>query len=315
MATIVFKPSDNIKDKMVKYYEDKQTSKKPDYSLLQANEGGTVITIYESGKVMFQGLSADVDYALWRDLEMSFNKRDVDSEIALEQAKKDKKKEMDKDYRFLDKSTIGSDEVGTGDYFGPIIVTASYVSKDNIAFLHDLGVRDSKKITDEKILEIAPKVMERIPHETYIMSNIEYNNLKDHNMNRIKAVLHNKMLYSLINNNSFDYSYVVVDQFALPPVYYSYLKTIDKKVTKITFATHAEDKCLSVAASSIICRYLFLKEMDKLSKMMNMTILKGASNKVDTLGVDIVKRYGFDKLKEIAKLNFKNTDKIKEALK
>ena len=33
----------------------------------------------------------------------------------------------------------------------------------------------------------------------------------------------------------------------------------------------------------------------------------------DELGKFIVDRYGFDKLKEIAKLNFKNTEKIKES--
>ena len=61
----------------------------------------------------------------------------------------------DTTYKFV--STIGSDEVGTGDYFGPIVVTASYVDQADMSFIEDLGVRDSKKLTDEKILEIAPK--------------------------------------------------------------------------------------------------------------------------------------------------------------
>ena len=56
-------------------------------------------------------------------------------------------------------NSIGSDEVGTGDFFGPVVVTASYVSKDNIPFLEELGVRDSKKLTDQKILEIVPKII------------------------------------------------------------------------------------------------------------------------------------------------------------
>ena len=38
----------------------------------------------------------------------------------------------------------GSDEVGTGDYFGPVCVCASYVTQDNVDFLIKLGVRDSK---------------------------------------------------------------------------------------------------------------------------------------------------------------------------
>ena len=79
--------------------------------------------------------------------------------------------------------------------------------------------------------------------------------------------------------------------------------------------TKAEDKCLSVAAASIISRYIFLKEMKKLSETYNIDIPKGAGPLVDEVGIKIVKEYGFDKLKEIAKLNFKNKDKIKSGLK
>ena len=79
--------------------------------------------------------------------------------------------------------------------------------------------------------------------------------------------------------------------------------------------TKAENKCLSVACASIISRYIFLKEYGKLSKELNIFLPKGAGNKVDEVGVTIAKKYGFDKLKEIAKLNFKNTSKIKDALK
>ncbi len=78
--------------------------------------------------------------------------------------------------------------------------------------------------------------------------------------------------------------------------------------------TKAEDKCLSVAAASIISRYLFLKEMEKLSDELGLTIPKGAGPLVDETGITIVKKYGFDKLKSIAKLNFKNKDKIKSGL-
>ena len=42
-----------------------------------------------------------------------------------------------------------------------------------------------------------------------------------------------------------------------------------------------------------------------------MNLPKGAGELVDTAGKQIVEKYGFDKLNEIAKLNFKNTEKIK----
>lgn len=307
---IVFKVSDNVKQKMIDYYFDKKRDKTPPYAIFQADEADTNITLYESGKVMFQGISADIDANMWKDLEKSLNNRDIDKEL---EKKEKTKKEEEKDFRFINVSTIGSDEVGTGDYFGPIVVTAAYVAKDNMNIMYDLGVKDSKKITDSKILEIGPILIKQIPHKTYILDNKTYNQ-KPTNMNKIKAILHNKVLCEIIKNN-YEYKYVVVDQFCLPRNYFSYIKDAKEKFTKITFTTKAEDKCLSVAAASIISRYIFLKEMEKLENKYNIFLKKGAGLEVDKQGAMLVKKYGFDVLNDIAKLNFKNTDKIKDSLK
>ncbi len=308
--TIVFKVSDNVKDKMIEYYENNKRDKTPPYAVFQADEADTIITLYESGKVVFQGMSADVDANMWKDLELSLNKRDVEAEIT----EKETKKEEEKDLRFINKPTIGSDEVGTGDYFGPILVTAAYVGKEHFNLLYDLGVRDSKKITDDKIIKIAPTLIKNIPHVTHILNNKDYNTTPT-NMNKIKAILHNKALCSLLKKDKYVYDYIVVDQFCYPRNYFAYLKEVPEKCTKITFVTKAEDKCLSVAAASIICRYLFLQEFKKLGNSMNMTLKKGAGLEVDKQGAEIVKKYGEQKLFEIAKLNFKNTEKIKDILK
>ena len=78
--------------------------------------------------------------------------------------------------------------------------------------------------------------------------------------------------------------------------------------------TKGETRSLSVACASMISRYIFINEFNKLSNSVGLLLPKGASTSVDNVGIEIVKKYGFDKLKEIAKLNFKNTDKIKEKL-
>ncbi len=310
--TIVFKVSDNIKQKMIDYYFDKRREKTPPYAIFQADEADTNITLYESGKVMFQGLSADIDANMWKDLEKSLNNRDIDQELKEEESKKKDKKEEEKDLRFIGVPTIGSDEVGTGDYFGPIVVTASYVSKENMNLLYELGVKDSKKLTDAQILKIGPTLIKNIPHSTYILDNKTYND-KPTNMNKIKAILHNKVLCNMVKEES-DYKYVVVDQFCYPRNYFGYIYGEPEKFTKITFTTKAEDKCLSVAASSIICRYIFLLEMKKLEDKYNIFLKKGAGLEVDKQGAMLVKKYGKDILYHIAKLNFKNTDKINNLL-
>lgn len=308
---VVFKISSNTKDEMIKYYNDKLRDKTPPYAIFQAEEGETIITLYESGKVMFQGVSADVDANMWKEREAFLN----NGKMPDENTKKDKEKKSEeelyeerKKYYYI--NSVGSDEVGTGDYFGPVVVTASFVSKDNIEFLEELGVRDSKKLTDKKILEIAPKIIEKIPHETAIYTNKEYNDNKEFNMNKIKAILHNKVLLALMKKDNYNYEKVVIDQFCYPKNYFGYLKEQNNVFRKIDFTTKAEDKCLSVACGSIISRYVFIKEMDKLSKMLGKEIPKGAGVIVDDFGRQIVKEQGKNILHDIAKINFKNTDKI-----
>lgn len=304
--TIVFKPSDNIKEKMIDYYDLLRRDKKPPYSVFQAEEGGTIITLYESGKVMFQGISADIDANMWKDLESHYNNRDIDSEL-----KKKEEKEDDKTYYYYD--AIGSDEVGTGDYFGPIIVTATLVDKSTRKLLEDLKIMDSKKMTDDKIRRCAPILMNKLPYVTFTLSNSKYNEMssKGFNMNKIKAILHNRVLFEL-SNKGIPYHKIIVDQFTTPRSYFSYLKqeNIEDKVTKITFLTKGESKHLSVAAASVISRYRFLQEMDKLSEKYKVDIPKGASPKVDSVAKKILDTYGKNELSKIVKLNFKNTEKI-----
>lgn len=303
--TVVFKVSDNIKQMMIEHYQDMVTGKPP-YSIFQVKDYDCVTTLYESGKVMFQGIGADIEASFWTEQERIINNRNV-----LDEIKEKESKEDDKTYYYYD--AIGSDEVGTGDYFGPIIVTATLVDKSTRKLLEDLKIMDSKKMTDDKIRRCAPILMKKIPYVTFTLTNPKYNELakKGFNMNKIKAILHNRVLYEL-SNKGIPYHKIIVDQFTTPRSYFSYLKqeNITDKVTKITFLTKGESKHLSVAAASVISRYLFLEEMDKMSEKYGVTILKGASDKVDELGKQIVKKYGAKELDKIAKLNFKNTEKI-----
>lgn len=312
LMTIVFKLSDNLKNMVIKYYEKYMPLKTPPYAVFQVKNYDTTITLYESGKIMFQGLSADIEASLWIEQERIKNKRYIDI------TGKEKKNSLDKkDKKTLNKyhnmATIGSDEVGTGDYFGPIVVSATYVSKENIDFLLELGVRDSKKITDDKILEIAPAIAKRIPYVTYVLDNDTYNKLpaKDKNMNKIKAILHNKVLVSLIKKDKFDYEAIVIDQFVYPQKFYEHISGAKEKISNVTFMTKAEDQVLSVACASIISRYIFLKEMKKISLEIGEPVVFGASDKVDLLAKRIINTKGEDFLKHYVKWNFKNTEKIK----
>ena len=305
---IVFKASPNIQQKMIKYYQDKRKDKTPPYAIFQAVDADTIITLYESGKVMFQGISADIDANLWIEMEKKLNNNVIDLN---EKNKKSKEKHEDSKI-FYNESTIGSDEVGTGDYFGPIVVTSCYVAKDDIPFVESLGVKDSKKLDDEKILKVAPELIKKIKYKSLIMSNSEYNaKYSDtYNINKIKAIMHNKVLWRMTHEEDLKYDFIIVDEFAREARYYEYLQGNPEIQRDITFMTKAEDKNLAVACASIISRYIFLKEFDKLSDSLHIPLVKGAGADVDSVGKEVVETYGKGKLKEVAKYNFKNTERI-----
>ena len=294
----VIRVSEKTKEKMIDYYKDKKKDKKIPYVVFQAVDMDTTITMYESGKVMFQGKSADVDAAMWREIDG--------------QSKVDKTKQKEEDKKYYYCSSVGSDEVGTGDYFGPIVVTATYVKKEDIPFLESLGIKDSKKVTDELILKVVPELIKKIPYRSLILTNKEYNEKysRDFNMNKIKAIMHNKVLYQIMTELKPAVDYIIVDEFAREARYYDYIKEAQEIQKGITFMTKAEDKNLAVASASMISRYIFLKEFDKLCDEVSLPLPKGAGSDVDKMGEELVAKYGEEKLKEVAKYNFKNTQKI-----
>ena len=298
--TKVIRVDNETKKLMNDFYKDTKRDKTPPYAIFQADTGDTIVTLYESGKAMFQGVSADIEAGMWESIGK--DKENIDYFIDREEVK-EKKEETTIP---IDISSVGSDEVGTGDYYGPIVVTASYVNKDDIPFLTELGVKDSKKLSDEQILKIVPKIIKKIKYKTIMLSNKEYS--KDMNMNKIKAVLHNKVLTEMVKDNEYDY--IVVDQFEPESSYYKHLSEVPSPLKGITFITKAEDKCLSVACSSLISRYIFVKEIDKLGDKYGIFLPKGANYYVEDVGIKLVEKYGVNVLKEVAKLNFSNTDRI-----
>lgn len=210
----VIRVSDKTKEKMIEYYKDKKKDKEIPYVVFQAVDMDTTITMYTSGKVMFQGKSADVDAAMWKEMDGIESTPKVNAN----------------DNKYHNCSSVGSDEVGTGDYFGPIVVTATYVPKEEVKFLEDLGIRDSKKLTDEFILANAPILAKKLTYRSLILNNIDYNKnyTKDFNMNKIKAIMHNKVLYQLMHEVNPKVDYIIVDEFAREKRYYEYLMMLKK---------------------------------------------------------------------------------------
>ena len=261
----------------------------PQYAKWQLRCENCVITCYTSGKTVFQGKEANVYASPFMDEEL------IQPKLAL------------KDIL----PQAGSDEVGTGDYFGPVVVCAAIVDENTNALLHSLGVRDSKQLKDEDILKIAPEIIAKVPHSLLIVDNRKYNVVHEtNNLNAIKAKLHNQAYVHLSHKYGLP-QLKVIDQFTPERSYYRYIQSEPLVIRNIHFETKAEDKYIAVGCASVIARYAFLKKMEEMDTKWNMHFAKGAGSNVDVCAKQFVKQCGFDALESVAKLHFKNTEKLK----
>lgn len=207
-----------------------------------------------------------------------------------------------------DYAAIGSDEVGTGDLFGPIVVCAAFASEEDIDFLESLNVRDSKSVNDAYIIKNAPLIAKRLTHSLIILNPTKYNKLIDdgYNLNKIKALLHNQAIVSLSDKIQNQAIPIIIDQFCQPHLYFNYLKDEILVNRDVQFYTKAESVHISVAAAAIIARYAFLYSLQNYGKKLDLKLVKGASKSADDQLSIIIEKFGAETVKKIAKTNFKN---------
>ena len=203
--------------------------------------------------------------------------------------------------RFAELSVVGSDETGTGDFFGPVTVAACYVRADQIELVRELGVKDSKQLTDDLMRKIAPDLQATLIYSVLTLKNDKYNEVQGRgwSQGKIKALLHNQALKHVVwKMDDEKPNFILIDQFAERGIYYNHIKEESEIIREnVLFSTKAEGLHLSVAAASIIARVAFLEAMDQLSEIAGMTLPKGAGAKVDEVAAKILLKDGEEKLK------------------
>lgn len=305
MANIVLSISTNIQKEVMAYYAPHFIERKAPGIIFAAKLPDTAITMYKSGKLMFQGGGAEREAARWGTVEKTATSP---SSIG---AKGDVLPN-----NFATMSVLGSDETGTGDYFGPITVAAVYVPTSKIELINELGVKDSKMLTDDYMRKIAPDLRAACVHSVLVLRNEKYNNLqaKGYSQGKMKAMMHNKALQNTLSKMAPEKpEFILIDQFAERGVYYNYLKNERELVQEnVYFSTKAEQLHVAVATASILARAAFLKEMDRLSDITGLTLMKGASNKVDVQAARIWRNQGEEFLRSITKWHFANTEKARK---
>ncbi|WP_336635443.1 ribonuclease HIII [Lysinibacillus fusiformis] len=308
MSNIVLSISTNIQKEVMAYYASNYIERKAVGVIFAAKLPDTSITMYKSGKLMFQGGGAEREAARWGTIEKTSN-----SKLSSIGAKGDTLPDQ-----FAAMSVLGSDETGTGDYFGPITVAAVYVPASKIELINELGVKDSKMLSDDYMRKIAPDLRAACVHSVLVLRNEKYNSLqaKGYSQGKMKAMMHNKALQNTLTKMAPEKpECILIDQFAERGVYYNYLKNEREIVQEsVYFSTKAEQLHVAVATASILARAAFLKEMDRLSEIAGLELMKGASNKVDVQAARIWRKQGEEFLRSITKWHFANTEKARKMI-
>lgn len=289
-----------IKNKLKKY----QLPSKNKYAVFYADYLQTKIFIYTSKKILIQGKNVE---RVCEYLTIRVNNKGTEP--------------------LTDCSFVGCDEVGTGDYFGGIVCSACYLNKKDEQKVKELGVADSKTLSDEQIINITNKIYRMIDNQeidcwistVYIppsLYNQMYKNTKNANM--IKTICHNMALENLkkwLDDHDIKDYKVVLDEYVNKSKYDEYTKLIKRELKGVIknivpidiFTPNAESKYVCVALASMSARTRFLYEMDGLSKKLKMKLPLGSSN-------DEIKKVAYsidDKtLPNYAKTNFNIFKKI-----
>ena len=199
---------------------------------------------------------------------------------------------------------IGVDESGKGDFFGPLVVAALVADSEDEPRLQKLGVRDSKKLTDKRILEIAADLQRDFVHAVIVIGPEKYNQLyaKIKNLNKLLGWGHARAIENCLDETHADLA--ISDKFGDPK---RVTASMTDKSSELELRLMVRgESILQVAAASIIARATFVKQMRRLSEKYGVELPKGAAAHVDTAGRTIVKKYGLEVLPLVAKIHFKN---------
>lgn len=264
---------------------------KPPYTVFSAKKKGVSCTLYESGSLTVQGseMQSFIEFYLEPEILKAFKYSHPEVHLDLS-------------------PRIGMDEAGKGDFFGPLCIAAVYAEGAGIKAMHQMGVRDSKRISDKGILDLAKQIRASYPYTVIRLFPLKYNELhkKFKNLNRLLGWAHASTLADLMAKTGCKEA--LLDQFAEKHVMETALK--QKKIdVHLQQKTHGEED-LVVAAASILARAGFLEGIATLSAEYGMEIPKGANSKVIEAGQKLVAKFGREVLEKVAKTHFKTTNEI-----
>lgn len=242
------------------------------------------LTYYGSGKLVVQGKGSS-DFRLHRLNDLTGPK------LAL-----------------LKERTIGCDESGKGDYFGPLVVAACALSPEEEVFLDEFELKDSKLLSDTAVRDAAEQLRGILPHEVLVIGPKRYNEMYESfkNLNRLLSWAHAKAMLALRDKTGC--SNVLLDQFCDRALV---LRALGSRAGDVSLTTQVRaEENPAVAAASILARSAFLHGLHRLKSVAGITLPKGAGENVLVAAKAIKNAHGLPLLSEVAKLHFKITAEL-----
>jgi len=211
-----------------------------------------------------------------------------------------------------EKGHIGTDESGKGDYFGPLVVASLFLPDEQQSVFKELGVKDSKKFSDNRLRKLAEVLKRGYKHSLVVIGPEKYNELygKLKNLNRILAWAHSRAIENILEEVRC--SLAITDQFGDKTYILNALMKKGKNIELVQRPRAEED--LAVAAASILARAEFLKRLYFLSQEVGTDLPKGSSPPAEEAGARLVSLKGAQVLDKVAKKHFKLTARILDAV-
>ena len=210
---------------------------------------------------------------------------------------------------FNQEKYIGTDESGKGDFFGPLVVAGVQVDKNNKQKFIELGIKDSKKLDDKKILMLANQIKANSVHSVVVITPVKYNELyfKFNNLNKLLAWGHARAIENILEKSPCNYA--LADKFGDESLIKNALMQKGRSIVLNQMVRAESD--IAVAAASVLARAEFVKRMQELELKYELQLSKGVSEKVIQQAKNFISKYSFDSLNEIAKMHFKTVNELR----
>lgn len=241
----------------------KPASPKTIHEVIRQEATGVTAILYKSSKLFLQGKQAD-------EFADKIARLGIGERVVPEHFRKERG------------WIIGSDEALKGDTFGGLVVAAVKADDKMREKLQEIGVADSKKLSDQEVHVLADQIKKIAPCEIKSILPEEYN--QSHSQTLLLNNLHH-----------------AVAQYLLPGMHivdkYPGCTVGDRQEKK------AESKYVEVAAASILARSVALQQLSYLSQQAGFTLPKGSTHVKEAL--EQLRQHKLE-FRKFVKINFRN---------